>query len=484
MNKEYEIIWQPQPGPQTALIACPVFEVFFGGARGGGKTEGSIGDWLDHSNTYGAGASGVFFRRASIQLEEVIARTHEIFPAIGATWNEQKKTWKMSNGARLKFRYLERDSDAMEYQGHSYTRVYVEEVTNFPSPSPINKLRATLRSARGVPVGMRLTGNPGGPGHNWVNERYIQPASQGWKILKEKIPTRDGNFIEMERMFIPSKLVDNKLLLEHGDQYIAQLRQSGSEQLVRAWLDGDWTLVDGAFFDTFLDSKHKLFHKEWELRLPRRGMRFRCIDWGYAKPFAVYWLLASDGTYGLPRDALIVYREWYGWNGKVNTGIRMEADQVARGILLREKDETIEYGVCDPSMWIRDGGPAIAETMGIEGCMWRRGDNRRQPGWQELRRGLAGRDGVPLLYIMDTCPELLRTIKTVQHDETNIEDLDTDGEDHAVDALRYGVMSRPWTENSAEVKDAAPDFPKLPQQMTINELIAARTARRLTAEEY
>ena len=69
----------------------------------------------------------------------------------------------MANGARLKFVYIERDSDAEEYQGHNYTRVYVEEVTNFPSPSPIDKLRATLRSGSGVPVGMRLTGNPGGP---------------------------------------------------------------------------------------------------------------------------------------------------------------------------------------------------------------------------------------------------------------------------------------------------------------------------------
>ena len=155
-----QVIWQAQPGPQTALIECPVFEVFFGGARGGGKTEASIGDWLEHSNRYGELAVGIFVRRKFKQLAEVIARTKQIFPKIGAKYNEQKAEWKMANGARLKFVYLERDSDAEEYQGHNYTRVYVEEVTNFPNPGPIDKLRATLRSGGGVESGMRLTGNP------------------------------------------------------------------------------------------------------------------------------------------------------------------------------------------------------------------------------------------------------------------------------------------------------------------------------------
>lgn len=145
--------------PQTDLLECPVFEVFYGGARGGGKTESSIGDWLQHSSPYGEHAIGIFVRRKLTQLSEVIARTKQLFPLLGAKYNEQQKTWSMANGARLKFVYLERDSDAEEYQGHSYTRIYVEELTNFPLPGPIDKLRATLRSGAGVPVGMRLTGN-------------------------------------------------------------------------------------------------------------------------------------------------------------------------------------------------------------------------------------------------------------------------------------------------------------------------------------
>src|SRR5438445_10186143 len=149
-----EVLWSPQEGPQTALIQCPIFEVFYGGARGGGKTEGSIGDWLEHSSKYGEAAIGIFVRRKFKQLTEVIARTKQIFPKLGAKYNEQKAEWRMPGGARLKFVYLERDSDSEEYQGHNYTSIYIEEVTNFASPSPINRLRATLRSASGVPVGM------------------------------------------------------------------------------------------------------------------------------------------------------------------------------------------------------------------------------------------------------------------------------------------------------------------------------------------
>ena len=143
------------------------------------------------------------------------------------------------------FAYLERDSDAEEYQGHNYTRVYVEEVTNFPSPAPIDKLRATLRSGSGVPVGMRLTGNPGGAGYNWVKKRYIDPAPRGYKLLTEECEIElDGEkrMVSLDRVFIPSKIGDNQLLMRNDPTYILRLRQSGSEALVKAWLEGNWVL--------------------------------------------------------------------------------------------------------------------------------------------------------------------------------------------------------------------------------------------------
>lgn len=478
------IVWAPQEGPQTALLQCPVFEVMYGGARGGGKTESSIGDWLQHSSLYGEDAIGLFIRRKLIQLAEVIARCQQIFPKLGGKWNEQKKTWTMANGARLKFAYLERDSDAEEYQGHNYTRIYVEEVTNFPSASPINKLRATLRSGAGVPVGMRLTGNPGGPGHNWVKKRYIDPNPAGYQVITEETEIElEGvkQIVSLDRVFIPSKLGDNVLLLRNDPTYVLRLRQSGSEALVKAWLEGNWNIVDGAFFDEFDEAVH-VRESSLILSATPQTIRFRAFDWGSAKPFSVGWYAICDGLWPqenpFPSGALFKYREWYGAKAP-NVGLKMTATEVMQGILDYEKGERIRYAVADPSIFIRNGGPSIAESMFK--CAWRRADNKREPGWEALRQRLVGVDNVPMLYIGDQCEDTIRTLPVLQHDEGDPEDLDTDAEDHAADELRYAVMSRPWRPAGVPIIPKT-TYPKLPSQMTFNEIIAKRTAARKELE--
>lgn len=492
---DHTVLWKPQEGPQTALLQCPVFEVFYGGARGGGKTEASIGDWLEHSSTYGEAAIGIFVRRKFKQLAEVIARTKQIFPKLGGKYNEQKAEWRMPGGGRLKFVYLERDSDAEEYQGHNYTRIYVEEVTNFPSPAPINKLRATLRSGSGVPVGMRLTGNPGGPGHNWVKKRYIDPDKKGYKIITESERVEiDGEWQEvtLDRVFIPSKLGDNTLLLRNDPTYVLRLRQSGSEQLVKAWLEGNWDIVDGAFFDEFDEELH-VKPSNYILQATPQTIRFRSFDWGSAKPFSVGWYAICDGLWPVldpfPKGALFKYREWYGAKGP-NVGLKMTANEVqngvtinkvkvSEGILDMEAGERIRYAVADPSIFIRNGGPSIAESMAR--CRWRRADNKREPGWEALRQRLVGIDGRPMLYISDACEDTIRTLPVLQHDEKDAEDLDTDAEDHAADELRYAVMSRPWKPAEPAVPPSS-GLPKLPAEMTFNELVARNTRARLAKE--
>lgn len=486
---EPQIIWTPNPGPQTALIECPIFEVFYGGARGGGKTEGSIGDWLEHSATYGSAAVGVFFRRTFKQLEEVIARTKEIFPQLGAKYFELPKAeWIMPGGARLKFRYLEKDKDAEEYQGHSYTRVYVEEVTNFPSPSPINKLRATLRSGRGVPCCLRLTGNPGGPGHSWVKKRFIDPAPGGLRILREEYPGKDGRTLTRERIFIPSKVEDNPRV---GDEYVANLHQSGNAELVRAWLAGDWNIIQGAFFDRWDPLVHVVPADIWRV-IPKNASRFRAMDWGSAKPFSVGWYAVADGTWGLPHrkfreGAFVKYREWYGSNGEPNVGLKLSAETVARGVIARQAlfEEIVEYGVADPAIFARDGGKSIAEVMAEQGLFWRRADNKRIAGWNELRHRLVGHAYPdqpldPMLYVAECCEDTIRTLPIQQHSETDAEDIDSEGEDHAADETRYACMARPLPRSSDS--DSGIILPQTPQQFTIGELIARSAQLRANRE--
>jgi len=226
-----KVIWAAQPGPQTALISCPIGDIFFGGARGGGKTDGAIGDWIAHQQPYGKDARGVWFRRSLPEIEGAQARMFGLFTALGARFIVQSRTWLFPNGATLRLRYLETDADAARYQGHSYSAIYLDELTTWASSVPVDMLRATLRSAAGVPTRMVATGNPGGKGHDWVKRRYIEPAKPMQPFVGE-----DGT----QRVFIPSRLSDNVALTTADPGYIDKLRAAGPEWLVRAWLEGDW----------------------------------------------------------------------------------------------------------------------------------------------------------------------------------------------------------------------------------------------------
>jgi hypothetical protein len=469
------ILWQPQAGPQTALLSCPVFEVFFGGARGGGKTDGMLGDWINHADIYQDNAIGLMVRRQRTELMETIERSRQLYLPLGGKFHEQDKYWRFPNGARLRFAYLERDADADSYQGHSYSRVYVEEIGNFPSRAPIAKLLATLRSGAGVPVGFRATGNPGGPGHTWVKARYIDPCPAGWKPIHEEFTDPwTGTVVSRDRVYIPSKLQDNKFL---GSEYVANLQMVGSMELVRAWLEGDWDVVEGAFFDTWSHRKHIVR----PFPIPVEWLRFRSMDWGYASPASIGWWAVVGDDYAvdgrtLPRGCLVRYREWYVADGP-NKGLRLDAERIAAGIRDRERGEKIAYGVLDPAAFSEDGGPSIAERMARAGVRFRPADNRRVAkkgaigGWDTMRARLRGQDDVPMLVCFDTCVDSIRTIPVLQHDRDKAEDLDTDAEDHAADEWRYACMSRPWLPRAVEA-----DKPKAKSlnEMTFNELWALK----------
>ena len=166
----------------------------------------------------------------------------------------------------------------------------------------------------------------------------------------------------------------------------------------------------------------------------------------------------------------------------------MTADQVAKGIRVREMSpdgrrvELIHSSVADPSIFVRDGGPSIGETMMMNGTTWRRADNSRVAGWEEMRRRLKGVGDRPLLYYLDCCDDSIRTIPTLQVDQTDPEDLDTEAEDHSADECRYACMARPLVQFAPENENTLV-FPKLPSEYTIDELVERQRQRRLALEE-
>lgn len=459
MDVQYNIIWQPQTGPQEWLISCPIYEVFFGGARGGGKTDGMLGEWIQHAQEYGASAKGVFFRRELVQLDDVISRAMELFIPLGAEWKEQKKTFVFPNGATLKMRPLERDSDAEKYQGHSYTRIYIEEITNFPDKKPILKLHATLRSKKGIPCLFRATGNPGGPGHMWVKERYINPAPGGLTVIK-------GEEEDLDRIYIPSRVGDNNKIDQA--KYIKQLKMTGNAELVRAWLEGDWDIVAGAAFETL----KRDIHMVRPFTVPYWWTKFTALDWGSAKPYAIGWFTVADedlilkATDRYPekligKGSVIMYRELYGWNGKADEGCRKESWEVANEIAdLEELNEEISYRIADSAMWAEHDGPSIAENMErqlgkvaqernskdflFKAAMEKSRKDRRA-NYQEIRNRLSLSDGEQTgFYIFDNCTHFWRTIPDLQLDTRDPEKgWDSTQEDHMADCVAYALASRP-----------------------------------------
>jgi hypothetical protein len=445
--------WRAQSGPQLAAIQKPwVPELLFGGARGGGKTAFLLGDFAqDVPTAAGPHWHGILFRRTYPQLEEVVKQSLDMYPRWfgkeNVRWTEKDKTWRWKNGATLKLRFLEHETDWMEYQGHEYGWLGYDELTTWATPENYLRIKANLRSAHADVKYKRIrcSANPGGPGHEWVKEYFgIGRYPKGMVVLTPE----DGS--ASSRMFIPSKVTDNRILLTADPDYINRLKGLGSPELVRAWLEGDWTVVQGAYFPEFSPDKHVVAPFE----IPMDWPRIRAMDWGSAAPFAVYWAAIANENYVrpdgrvIPRGALVVYREWYGAKG-ANVGLKLDAEEVARGIAERtDLMERVTDMVIDPSAFAMNGGPSIAERMMRavpDGTLsMRRGDNKRIPGWDALRQRLKGDGGVPMIYWFSTCQHLIRTMPGLQHDDTKMEDLETDGEDHAADATRYLCMMRPW----------------------------------------
>ena len=443
---------------------------------------------------------GLMVRRTREDLASTFERAGQLFTPLGFKFSGH--TCTSPNGAKLIFAYLDRDKDADRYQGWNLTRVYVEEIGQFPNEAPVLKLMATLRSVQGVPVGFRATGNPGGAGHQWVKARYITPNPQGWKVQKyEYVNPFTQEPVIKERVFIPGKITDHDLL---GSDYIAQLQMQGSESLIRAWLLGDWDVVEGAFFDCWDAAKHVVR----PFGIPEEWLRFRSADWGFAAPFSVGWWAIATDDYGtesgvIPRGAMVRYREWYGVKKdhldrvQPNVGIRLPAEEVGQGIKEREKDDApITYGVLDPAAFATDGGPSIAERIKKgstdrnkpgSGILFRRADNKRvgvrgaMGGWDQMRGRLIGNDR-PMVYCFSTCVDSIRTIPSLQHDPDKAEDLDTEAEDHAADEWRYACMSRPWVRKPKEETKPVWQYEKagdgITGNMPISEMIKREERRR------
>jgi len=414
------VIFSPNDGPQTEFLAAGETDVLYGGAAGGGKSYAMLVDPLRYAHR--AAHRALIIRRSMPELRELIDKSRELYPKAfpGCKYREVEKLWNFPSGAKIEFGFLERDADVYRYQGQAYSWIGFDEITHLPTEFPWNYLASRLRTTDSeITPYMRCTANPGGVGAHWVKKRYIDPNEPN-----ESFKGSDG----LSRKFIPARLEDNPFLAEDGryEQMLKALPPTQRKQL----LEGNWDVNEGAAFTEFDTDLHIVT----PFQIPIHWERVKGIDYGYASESACIWAAIdpSDGT-------LIVYRELY---RKGLTGEDL-------GHLITEmelQDPLAVSGVLDTAAWSKTGttGPTVGETLVRQGHKLRRADKNRIQGKVQIHEYLRlQQSGRPRLQIFNSCPNLIRELQSIPLDKSNPEDVDTHAPDHAYDALRYLIMSRP-----------------------------------------
>jgi len=418
------VIFKANEGPQTEFLAAPETDVLYGGAAGGGKSYAMLIDPLRYAHK--AAHRALILRRSMPELRELIDKSRELYPRAfpGCKYREVEKLWNFPSGAKIEFGFLERDADVYRYQGQAYSWIGFDEITHLPTEFGWNYLASRLRTTDPeITPYMRCTANPGGVGAHWVKKRYIDPNPP-----HESFKGEDG----LSRKFIPARLDDNPYLATDGryEQMLKALPDVQRRQL----LEGNWDIAEGAAFTEFNNEMHVIT----PFAIPIGWERVKGIDYGYASESACIWgcVDPSDGT-------LIIYRELY---RKGLTG-----EDLGHLITQMELDDPFAVpGVLDTAAWAKTGasGPTVGEALMKIGHKLRRADKNRIQGKIQIHEYLKLRQsGRPRLQIFNTCPNLIRELQSIPLDKSNPEDVDTHASDHAYDALRYLIMSRPRIED-------------------------------------
>ena len=438
------IIWRPQE-KQAAFLERPEYEVLYGGAAGGGKSDALVAEALRqvHLPHY----RGIILRKTYPECAVLIDKTMKYYPAAfpGARYNDSKHVWTFPSGAKIYFGSLQYAKDKIKYQGQNYDFIGIDELTHFTYEEYAYLKSRNRPNGPGTRVYIRCTCNPGGVGHGWVKARFIDGKEPG-RTYTEKI-TVGGRKYERTRTFIPASVFDNKILLDNDPDYVATLA-SMPEADKRALLYGDWDSFSGQVFTEFRNSPEGYQSRRWThviepFDIPKHWRRYRSFDFGYAKPFSVgWWAVDTEGR-------VYRYRELYGCTNEPDTGLKWEPSRIARRIKEIENEfergNTVQ-GVADPAIWdVRYGEEASpAQVMEKHGIFFDPGDHARLAGKMQLHYRLAfDAEGYPMLYVFQTCRDFIRTIPALVYDDTKVEDVDTRGEDHIYDETKYFLMTNP-----------------------------------------
>lgn len=419
-------------------------EILYGGAAGGGKSAAIVGDAFKNACKY-PNINILILRRTLNELEgSILLSQLNWYPREVCKYQDQKKVWKFFNGSRIWLGYCEAEKDVYRYQGKEFEIIYMDEATHF-TKAQFKYLKSRNRTANQQALGlglrpqMKLTTNPGGVGHAWVKERFID-IGPSENVHEVQEINDDGELVFVrgvpamsKRVFIPAKLSDNNYI---DDDYEAKLHTL-DEKLRKQLLDGDWDTMEGQFFEGFNRSIHVIK----PFAIPSHWRRFTMHDEGYNDPYVSLWGAVDE------EGNLYIYREL------VKSKL-LSHEQVAETLRLNN-NEDIEYHVGDTSFWNKSktSGESPAEVFAKAGWPMIQATKERVNGWKRVRSWLdiyEETDHVTgelyqtsKLKIFENCKDLIKAIPLMIRSDKNPEDMEDHPLDHTLDALRYGVMSRP-----------------------------------------
>ena len=440
------VLWTPQRR-QADFLARFEDEALYGGAAGGGKSEALVAEALRqaHIPHYRA----LILQKTYPELSELIDKSQRYYRGAfpGAQWSEARHMWRFPSGAKIYFGAMQHTNDRFKYQGRAYDYIAFDELTHFTQDEYLYLLSRNRASGPGTRVYLRASANPGGIGHGWVKARFLTPAPPMqtiWEDVQVRTPDGAVHTARRSRIFVPSTVFDNQILLQNDPAYAARLAALPDADR-RALLYGDWDAFAGQVFSEWrADPAHyadrRYTHVIDPFPIPRGWRVVRGFDFGYSRPFSVgWWAISPDG-------ALCRIRELYGCTGTPNEGVRWEPARIAREIKKIEQDDpnirgrTVR-GVADPSIFDESRGESVAQMMEREGIFFDRGDNSRIAGKMQVHHRLAfDQNGAPGLTVFSTCRHFIRTVPALVYDPVNVEDVNTAMEDHIYDEMRYVVM--------------------------------------------
>lgn len=429
---------------QEKFIDSDAFETLFGGAAGGGKSYGQLVDALLYALKYSK-SKQIIFRSTFADLEKSLIRVSlNIYPLTIADYNSSKHTWKFNNGSIIDFGYIQYEKDVYQYQSAEYDVIRFDELTHF-TEFMYTYMISRCRGANPYPKRIKSSTNPGGVGHSWVKERFIDIGEPN-VIHTCKLETGE----EVTRIFIPSLVTDNKFMLEYDPDYIKRL-DALPEKERKALKYGDWDIYDGMFFPEFKRSIHVIE----PFQIPNNWNRYIAMDYGLDM-FAVLFIAIDT------KGKAYVYNEIHKSNLIVS-----EAVQTLKSIMRQYK---YKYIYAPPDLWNRnrDTGKSTAELFYEGGIDLVKASNNRIAGWLNVKEWLRVKkvrhEQTGELYedsdlkIFSNCLNLIKYLPQLQHDEKDPNDVATEPHEptHITDALRYFCVSR--TAPTKEIKNIEKTF--------------------------